>query len=842
MKKHINLSIEAYLLQGAFYSLLLLAACAISFALAQENSANHGGAKHATLAKPGKQLTNKADSTAQRFTPTASADAAPPGHASKPLVQTPRTETPVSLSATGTSNLCPEGWNTSTTGPPERYRGGACTDGTFVYVYGGSDSGANYLNDLWRWNPATETWTQLANMPTGKQNIQGAYWNGKIYVPGGYTGTHITENAIYNVATNTWTTGAPLPNPQTGANVAFNGKIYNFGGNPGPLDTVTIYNIASNTWTTGASMPVAISYGRAAVAGNFAYYAGGITSTTVVNTLYRYNFAANSWATMSPLQTARTSEELMTSPGGDKLYAVMGGDASFFTGVPLEQSVEIYDIASDGWSYGVPVVTKAAAPAGGLARGKAMVQGGVDGATYYDTVQVSLVMLCGGCEYGFRTGTDSIVPGNSDIGSHCDDCDTMIALPFSFELYDQTFNAVNVSSNGRLDFVTANEPGGFASQCLPASPNQGPYDYTIFPLWSDYHTGIVGEGCTNFATGCGVFTSVSGTAPNRIFNIEWRVVYFADHNQTANFEVRLYENNPNKRFDVIFGTVQPGSDQLYGSGVQGPLWGFTEDFCDVNPPSAGSRTYACAGPPTDFNRDAYSDLVLYNTGTRQTAIWFLTNSSFAGSSYGPTPPPGWNVVDVADFDGDGNSDYALFNPTTRQTAIWYLSGTNFSGSSYGPTPPNGWALVAVSDLNHDGHPDFVLYNATTRRTAIWFLNNNSFTGSSYGPTPPPGWLVAGVGDFNRDRNPDYVLFNASTRQSAIWYLSGTSFISSAYGPTIAPAYQLIGVADFNLDRNPDYLLFKATTRQTAIWYLNNNSFAGSAYGPTPPSGWVVVAP
>jgi hypothetical protein len=42
---------------------------------------------------------------------------------------------------------------------------------------------------------------------------------------------------------------------------------------------------------------------------------------------------------MAPLQTARTSEELMASPDGSKLYAVMGGDSTFFTGVPLAQSV-----------------------------------------------------------------------------------------------------------------------------------------------------------------------------------------------------------------------------------------------------------------------------------------------------------------------------------------------------------------------------------------------------------------------------------------------------------------------------------------------------------------------
>ena len=204
------------------------------------------------------------------------------------------------------------------------------------------------------------------------------------------------------------------------------------------------------------------------------------------------------------------------------------------------------------------------------------------------------------CSYEFATGTDPIVPGDTNTGNATDDGDTFVALPFSFQLYDQVFNGVNVSSNGRVDFVCINEPGGFLSGCIPPPDNICPFDYTIFPNWSDYRTDIVGEGCANFASGCGIFTSVSGSAPNRIFNIEWRTVYFNDHTQTANFEVRLYENDPNLRFDFIFGTVQPGSDQLFVSGVEQNATSFTEDFCDLNPPSAGSRTYTCTGgpPPT----------------------------------------------------------------------------------------------------------------------------------------------------------------------------------------------------------------------------------------------------
>src|SRR5262249_52826006 len=77
-----------------------------------------------------------------------------------------------------------------------------------------------------------------------------------------------------------------------------------------------------------------------------------------------------------------------------------------------------------------------------------------------------------GCQYTFTTGTDTIVPGTTDTGNHIDDGDTFVALPFSFSLYDQSYNGVNVNSNGRLDFVCINEPAGYLSACLPAPDNQ----------------------------------------------------------------------------------------------------------------------------------------------------------------------------------------------------------------------------------------------------------------------------------------------------------------------------------------------------------------------------------
>src|SRR6266436_5373482 len=72
----------------------------------------------------------------------------------------------------------------------------------------------------------------------------------------------------------------------------------------------------------------------------------------------------------------------------------------------------------------------------------------------------------------------------------------------------------------------------------------------------DQRTDFGLSGCASLPGGtCGVFTSVSGSAPNRIFNIEWRTVLYADNNATENYEIRLYQNGPLKTFEVIIGAL-----------------------------------------------------------------------------------------------------------------------------------------------------------------------------------------------------------------------------------------------------------------------------------------------
>jgi hypothetical protein len=153
---------------------------------------------------------------------------------------------------------------------------------------------------------------------------------------------------------------------------------------------------------------------------------------------------------------------------------------------------------------------------------------------------------------------------------------------------------------------------------------------------------MVEPGCSTWANGCGIFTSVSGTSPNRIFNIEWHAEISYLSNTTYDFEVRLYENEPNQRFDVIYGAATARFPLFWVGGVQGPPGFFTEDFCEggVSPPRANvSRTYMfvpCASPTPTSTPTATPTLTPTTTAS---PLPTATATSTAVPSVTPTATP-----------------------------------------------------------------------------------------------------------------------------------------------------------------------------------------------------------
>src|SRR6266542_860252 len=135
----------------------------------------------------------------------------------------------------------------------------------------------------------------------------------------------------------------------------------------------------------------------------------------------------------------------------------------------------------------------------------------------------------------------SIVPGTDDTGNHCDDCTTTISLPFPFTFFGNSYTSANVSSNGNLQFDTANS--FFFNSALPAAD----FGASLFPFWDDLYTADSGGGQ-------GIFTSTSGSAPDRIFNIEWRAQYCCnDGAPVVNFEAQLSETTNAIAF--VYGSI-----------------------------------------------------------------------------------------------------------------------------------------------------------------------------------------------------------------------------------------------------------------------------------------------
>jgi hypothetical protein len=201
------------------------------------------------------------------------------------------------------------------------------------------------------------------------------------------------------------------------------------------------------------------------------------------------------------------------------------------------------------------------------------------------------------CFYDFTVGTDTFVPGVDDIGNHTDDGDTFITLPFPVNLYGQSFTQAAVGSNGHLTFGT--DDPTFVITCVPFGV-AGVTD-ALAPYWGDQCTGPCN---TITCDTCGIFTTTTGSAPNRVFYVEWRTQYY-NQAETLNYEVALYENG-DPPFKYIYNTITPAgvpNDSELVVGQKEDDVCFTEFGCDVTggtlpPVSSGQALTAVPVGPT----------------------------------------------------------------------------------------------------------------------------------------------------------------------------------------------------------------------------------------------------
>jgi N-acetylneuraminic acid mutarotase len=155
-------------------------------------------------------------------------------------------------------------WVARASMPTARSGGGVGVIDGKIYVAGGRPPRGH---DLAVYDPRADAWTVLPDVPTQRNHLAVAAIDGRLYVAGGRFGggvgsemTDVLE--IYDPRSNTWSTSASLPAPRAGVTaVAANGCLYVIAGEGntvdprGIFDQNEVYDPATNTWRTLAPMP-----------------------------------------------------------------------------------------------------------------------------------------------------------------------------------------------------------------------------------------------------------------------------------------------------------------------------------------------------------------------------------------------------------------------------------------------------------------------------------------------------------------------------------------------------------------------------------------------------------
>ena len=179
-----------------------------------------------------------------------------------------------------------------------------------IYVIGGNPGNIPWdppLATVEMYDPAADTWTRKADMPTARDYLTASSVNGKIYAIGGAESTAFekyhgfTTVEEYDPATNSWTAKSDLHRARDAvtSNV-IDGKIYVLGGWT-PYNEM--YDPETDTWTKIAVMPVVVAGPTSGLVDGKIYLLGGIADWGGAGSdvVQAYDPQTDSWQLLEPM-------------------------------------------------------------------------------------------------------------------------------------------------------------------------------------------------------------------------------------------------------------------------------------------------------------------------------------------------------------------------------------------------------------------------------------------------------------------------------------------------------------------------------------------------------------
>lgn len=288
--------------------------------------------------------------------------------------------------------------------------------------------------------------------------------------------------------------------------------------------------------------------------------------------------------TLVAVPSFRLSGTVLDSTG----LPVVGGRVSV-VGVPLSPAV-----TDEAGHYEFPAVPAGTYDITGSAPGSCYTPSTVQRTISADTVlDFSLALRPDGFGYVCRLTTGDYLEANTSTGLFGDDDLVTITLPFNFPYYGSSFSTVNVSTNAVVNFQPTSAFFSNVGIPDPSEPNAA-----IFTFWDDL---FVDELST-------INTDTFGTAPNRLFVVEWRNVSpLSRPDLRLDFEVQLGEGGS---IAMLYRNVEPDPVQRGASasiGIEDESGTTGLQFAFQQPVLSNNLTVTYNLPPSGFVRGTVTD-------------------------------------------------------------------------------------------------------------------------------------------------------------------------------------------------------------------------------------------